>query len=210
MRNRLLIVTAAALWLAGCGSNTAKKTEEAKAEPAPQVYKVTFATSKGNYVVEVHRDWAPIGADRFYELVKDKYYDDARFFRVLRGFIVQFGLARDPEVSAKWRSMALVDDPPKQTNARGTITYAKAGPNTRTTQVFINLGDNRRLDADGFAPFGLVTEGMDVVDSLYSGYGEGEPQGVGPSQQKIEMRGNEYLRDSFPRLDYIRTARIVE
>lgn len=194
--------------LAGCGSNNTEPGA-AKMEKSPDEYRVKFETSKGDCVIEVHRDWAPFGADRFYELVKSGFFDDARFFRVLKGFVVQFGLNKDPAVSAKWRAMQLVDDPVKESNRRGAVTYARSGPNTRTTQVFINLEDNRRLDADGFAPFGRVVEGMDVVESLYGGYGEGAPQGAGPDQHTIEARGNAYLTDHYPRLDYIKTARIV-
>lgn len=129
---------------------------------------------------------------------------------MLKGFVAQFGINKTPSVSARWRTMQLVDDPVKESNQRGTITYAISGPNTRTTQVFINLADNRRLDANGFAPFGKVVEGMDVVDSLYLGYGDGAPQGAGPDQNAIETRGNEYLNDHYPRLDYIKTATIAK
>jgi peptidyl-prolyl cis-trans isomerase A (cyclophilin A) len=196
--------------MAGCGSTTTeKKAAEVKSEPAPAVYAVKFDTSKGPFVVEVHRDWAPFGADRFYELVKSGFYDDARFFRVLKGFVVQWGINKDPEVSAKWRNLFIVDDPVKQSNARGTITFATGGPNTRTTQVFINLADNSRLDGSGFAPFGRVVDGMDVVDQLYGGYGEGQPQGAGPAQNLIEARGNSYLTEHYPNLDYIKTAKVL-
>jgi peptidyl-prolyl cis-trans isomerase A (cyclophilin A) len=203
-----MLLAMAGLLAAGCGSNKTA-SEEPKIEKAPDVFRVKFETSKGGFVVEVHRDWAPFGADRFYELVKTQFFDEARFFRVLKGFVVQFGLNKDPAVSARWRTMSLVDDPVKESNRRGTITYAMSGANTRTTQMFINLDDNRRLDGDGFAPFGRVVDGMDVVDSLYSGYGEGAPQGAGPDQQMIQTRGNAYLSDHYPRLDYIKTARIV-
>lgn len=209
MRNRLILVAAAALLAAGCGSKTTERAPEVKTEKAPDVYRVKFETSKGAFVVEVQRAWAPFGADRFYELVKAKFYDEARFFRVLRGFVVQWGINKDPETSAKWRRMEIVDDPVKESNRRGTITFATGGPNTRTTQVFINLADNRRLDGTGFAPFGKVVEGMDVVDSLYAGYGEGSPQGGGPDQQMVESRGNAYLTEHYPRLDYIKTAAIA-
>ena len=213
MRNRLSVLVMAGLIAVGCGSKAPEAAKEApvqKVEKVPDVYQVKFETSKGGFVVEVHRDWAPFGADRFYELVQSHFFDEARFFRVLKGFVVQFGLNKDPAVSAKWRTMQLVDDPVKESNRRGTITYATGGPNTRTTQVFINLADNRRLDADGFAPFGKVVEGMDVVDSLYGGYGEGAPNGAGPDQQSIETRGNAYLTDHYPKLDNIKTAVIVK
>src|SRR4051812_32044824 len=146
-------------------------------EKAPALYKVKLDTSKGAVVIEVHRDWAPNGADRFYNLVKNGFYDDARFFRVISNFMVQFGLNADPKLSAVWRSANIPDDPVKQSNKRGYITFATAGPNTRTTQVFINFADNAPLDRQGFAPFGQVTTGMDVVDKLYAGYWEGAPGG---------------------------------
>ena len=209
MQNRINVLILSALVLASC-SKAPEPARETKIEKAPVQYQVKFETSKGPFVVEVHREWAPFGADRFYELVQSHFFDDARFFRVLKGFVVQFGIHKAPSVSARWRAMNLVDDPVKESNRRGTITYAMAGPNTRTTQVFINLADNRRLDADGFAPFGKVTDGMDIVDSLYAGYGEGAPQGAGPDQNAIETRGNEYLDDHYPRLDYIKTATIVK
>ncbi len=205
MRNRLFILAGAALMAAGCGS----KTTEVATDQAPDNFKVKFETSKGNFVVELHRDWAPIGVDRFYTLVRSHYFDEARFFRVLTGFVVQFGLNKDPAVTAKWKSMEMPDDPVKQSNARGTLTYAKRGPNTRTTQLFINLGDNRRLDQDGFAAFGAITEGMDVVDALYAGYGEGAPRGAGPDQQAIQEQGNAYLTSQFPKLDFVKTAVIA-
>src|SRR5215469_4702291 len=151
-------------------------------EQAPATYKVKFDTSKGPFVVEVHRDWAPLGADRFYNLVKNGFYDNARFFRVISGFMVQFGINADPAISARWRSARINDDPVKKSNSRGMMTFATAGPNTRTTQVFINYANNAALDGQGFAPFGQVVSGMNVVDALYSGYGEGAPSGAGPEQ----------------------------
>jgi peptidyl-prolyl cis-trans isomerase A (cyclophilin A) len=191
-----------ALVFAGCS----KESQEPK--ESPEAYKVRFATTKGDFVVSVTRSWAPLGADRFYTLVTSGFYDGARFFRVLPGFVVQFGIAGDPVVSAKWHNANLRDDPVTQTNRRGTITYATGGPNTRTTQVFINLADNARLDSDGFSPFGDVTQGMDVVGQLYSGYGEGEPRGAGPSQDRAEAEGNVYFERGFPKLDYIKKATI--
>ena len=177
-------------------------------EPAPATYKVHFDTTKGAFVVEVHRDWAPNGADRFYNLVKNGFYDNARFFRVISGFMVQFGINGDPKISAVWREARIKDDPVRKTNARGAITFATAGPDTRTTQVFINYGDNSRLDGQGFAPFGIVTSGMDVVDKLYNGYGEGAPSGQGPAQERIQSQGNAYLTSQFAKLDYIKKASI--
>ncbi len=176
---------------------------------APAAYKVKFDTSKGPFVIEIHRDWAPLGADRFYNLVKNGFYNDARFFRVITGFMVQFGINADPRLAAVWRDAAINDDPVRKSNARGMITFATRGPNTRTTQVFINYGNNARLDTGGFAPFGQVVSGMDVVDALYSGYGEGAPRGSGPEQSRLQSEGNAYLNKEFPKLDYIKTATIV-
>jgi peptidyl-prolyl cis-trans isomerase A (cyclophilin A) len=178
-------------------------------EKAPATYKVKFDTSKGSFVVEVHRDWAPNGADRFYNLVKNGFYNDARFFRVISGFMVQFGINGDPQISKVWRDANIKDDPVKASNKRGMITFATAGPDTRTTQVFINFGDNAGLDDQGFAPFGQVISGMDAVDALYAEYGEGAPQGHGPNQGVVQSMGNAYLAKAFPKLDYIKTATIV-
>jgi peptidyl-prolyl cis-trans isomerase A (cyclophilin A) len=177
---------------------------------APAVYQAKFDTSKGPFVIEVHRDWAPQGADRFYNLVKNGFFDNARFFRVIEGFMVQFGINGDPKIAAVWRDADIKDDPVKQSNERGTITFATAGPNTRTTQVFINFADNAALDGQGFSPFGKVVSGMEVVDSLYGGYGEGAPNGNGPDQGRIQSQGNAYLEQDFPKLDFIKTATIAE
>lgn len=200
--------------LAGCSRGSQPEAGKgggpaAHAKPAPETYQVKFETSKGPFVVAVTRAWAPQGADRFYELAQAKFFDEGRFFRVLKGFVVQFGINKDPDVEAKWRDVYIPDDPVRQSNLRGTLTFATSGPNTRSNQLFINLADNARLDSRGFAPIGKVVEGMDVVDKLYAGYGEGEPQGEGPGQDKIEARGNEYLKADFPRLDFINTVRIV-
>jgi peptidyl-prolyl cis-trans isomerase A (cyclophilin A) len=177
-------------------------------EKAPAVYKAKFDTSKGVFVVEVHRDWAPNGADRFYNLVKNGFYNDARFFRVISGFMVQFGISGDPKISAVWREANIKDDPVKESNQPGYITFATAGPNTRTTQVFINFGDNAGLDGQGFSPFGKIISGMEVVNALFSGYGEGAPRGDGPDQGQVQQQGNAYLAKDFPKLDFIRTATI--
>ena len=177
-------------------------------EQAPPVYKAKFDTTKGAFVIEVHRDWAPNGADRFYNLVKNGFYDNVRFFRVITGFMVQFGIHGDPKVSAPWREAQLKDDPVKQSNKRGYITYAMAGPNTRTSQVFINFGDNGSLDSQGFSPFGRVVTGMEVVDKLNAEYGEGAPRGRGPDQSRMQMEGNAYLTKDFARLDYVKKATI--
>jgi len=179
-------------------------------EQAPPVYKVNVETSKGPFVLEIHRDWAPVGADRFYNLVKSGFYDNDRFFRVISGFMVQFGINGDPKISAVWREANIKDDPVRQSNSRGMITFATAGPNTRTTQVFINFADNGALDRMGFAPFGRVVSGMNVVDALYNGYGEGAPRGNGPDQGRIQTQGNAYLTHDFGKLDYIKKATIAK
>lgn len=185
------------------------KTPAALTEKAPATYKVKFDTSKGAITMTVHRDWAPNGADRLYNLVKAGFYDDVRFFRVIPNFMAQFGIHGTPSVMAAWRPAQIKDDPVKQSNLRGFVTFATAGPNTRTTQLFINFKDNANLDRMGFAPVGEVTTGMDVVDKLYDGYGEGAPRGKGPDQSAMQMEGNTYLNKSFPKLDYIKTATIV-
>ena len=171
---------------------------------APAMYKAKFDTSAGVFVIQVHRDWAPLGADRFYNLVSNGFYDDVRFFRVLDGFMAQFGMHGNPGIQAAWRNQQLKDDPVKQTNKRGYVSFATAGPNTRTTQVFINFEDNAALDKQGFAPFGEVVEGMAVVDKLYSGYGRNNV----PDQGRITAEGNAYLMKSYPKLDYIKKATI--
>jgi peptidyl-prolyl cis-trans isomerase A (cyclophilin A) len=177
-------------------------------EQAPAAYKARFDTSKGVFVVQVNRAWAPQGADRFYNLVKNGFYDNVRFFRVISGFMVQFGINGDPALSAKWREARIQDDKVVQSNKRGFITYAMAGPNTRTSQVFINFADNANLDSMGFAPFGQVIQGMDVVDKLYAEYGEGAPRGRGPDQGRIQTEGNAYLNKDFPRMDFVKKATI--
>ena len=177
-------------------------------ETAPASYKARFDTSKGVFVIEVQRDWAPNGADRFYNLVKNGFYDNVRFFRVISGFMVQFGISGDPKISAPWRDARIADDPVKQSNKRGFITYAMAGPNTRTSQVFINFGDNASLDSQGFSPFGRVVTGMNVVDALNAEYGEGAPRGRGPDQGRVQMEGNAYLARDFGKLDFVKKATI--
>jgi peptidyl-prolyl cis-trans isomerase A (cyclophilin A) len=183
----------ALLALAGCSGDAAT---------APAEFKVKFETSKGAFVVEVHREWAPNGADRFYELVKSNFYNEARFFRVVPGFVVQWGIPKDPTVAEKWRKNHIQDDPVAHDNELGAITFASSGANSRTTQVFINLADNARLNPMGFAPFGKVIEGMDVVQSIYSGYGQT------PDQNQIQKQGNAYLQGRFPELDYIKSTQI--
>jgi len=202
-RALIFILLAFLLTLLGCSSGS-QTSENAQPVTAPNEFKVKFDTSKGPFIVEVHRDWAPYGVDRFYELVKSGFYDDARFFRVVPGFVVQWGMHRDPRVSAQWSQRNIPDDPVRQSNLPGYITYATRGPATRTTQLFINLGNNASLDSQGFAPFGKVTDGMDVVTSLYSGYGQT------PQQPLIEQQGNEYLKSQFPNLDYIKSTKIEQ
>jgi peptidyl-prolyl cis-trans isomerase A (cyclophilin A) len=154
----------------------------------------------------VHRAWAPLGADRFYNLVRSGFYDGTRFFRVLPGFMAQFGIHGDTAVTAAWRERRIADDPVRRTNLRGMVTFATAGPGTRTTQIFINYGSNDRLDGMGFAPFGEVVQGMDVVDQLYGAYGEGAPRGRGPDQYRLNLEGERYLARQFPKLDKINKA----
>jgi peptidyl-prolyl cis-trans isomerase A (cyclophilin A) len=172
---------------------------------APALYRARFTTTKGAFVVTVHRAWAPRGADRFYALVRARFYDGQRLFRVVPGFVVQWGISGSPKVSRRWQDAVIPDDPVRHSNTRGTITYATAGPNTRTTQVFVNLGDNASLDGQGFAPFGTVTSGMRVLGRLYHGYGDA-PTGA---QGQMAALGESFLRRRYPRLDRILRARIV-
>lgn len=214
MTRRILLLTT--VLLAGCSRSTEKSAAEAPRAEAPRadapkpeatkpeagVWRARFDTSKGPFVVEVHPEWAPIGAKRFRELIDDRYYDGARFFRVVPNFVVQFGIAASPAKTKKW-DKRIDDDPVRQTNRAGSLAFATMGPNTRTAQVFINLASNLSLDAQGFAPFALVVEGMDVVRNLHAGYGEQ------PDQQMIERQGNAYLTGKYPKLDYIRTATLL-
>ncbi len=178
---------------------------------APETFKVKLETTKGDVVVEVTRAWAPHGADRFYNLVKIGYYDNVAFFRVISGFMAQVGIHGDPKVNAVWRSASIPDDPVVKSNTRGMVTFAmSSAPNSRTTQIFFNYSDrNSQLDAMRFAPFGKVVQGMEVLDALYSGYGEGAPQGRGPSQQRAQMEGNAYLARDFAQLDSIKKATVL-
>jgi len=174
---------------------------------APDKYYAVFNTTKGRFVIEVTRKWAPIGADHFYNLIKSGYYDGAKFFRVVPGFVVQWGLAADPKATANWRK-TLKDEPVVASNMRGYVTYAKTGrPNSRTTQVYINLQDNNRLDSMGFAPFGKVVSGLDVVEEFFAGYNGKTPRDM---QQRIENEGNEYLGKDFPKLDGIKKATVTK
>ena len=170
---------------------------------APAEFKVSFSTTCGDFVVQVHRDWAPLGADRFYNLVRNGFFTNASFFRVIPNFVAQFGLSANPAVSKAWRDARIQDDPVKQSNKRGTLVFAMAGPNTRTTQFFINFRDNARLDGMGFAPFGEVVQGIENVDKIYPGYGEQ------PQQDLITEQGDAYLAKNFRELDKIKLARVV-
>ena len=222
MKSKGLEVFAAALLLAGCSKEPepslppvqpveAPKPVESADPKAPDKFRARFVTSKGEFIIEVNREWSPRGADRFYTLVKSGFFDDVRFFRVVQGFMAQFGLSGDPAVSEKWREATLPDDPVKQSNTRGMVTYAKTdAPNSRTTQIFINYGNNSWLDRDGFSPFGKVVEGMEVGDALHSGYGDAAPRGRGPDQGRIQKEGNAYLAREFDQLDFVKTARILE
>ena len=184
-------------------------TSAAMNEPAPAAFKVLFETTEGDFVVEVSTALAPLGARRFYNLVRNGYYDGVRFFRVVPGFVVQFGIHGEPAVAAAWRQAAIPDDPRQASNQRGSVTFATSGANTRTVQVFVNLSDNSRLDGMGFAPFGRVSGGMDVVDRFYAEFGEGPPRGRGPEQARIQTEGEVYLQRDFPQLDRVIRARIL-
>jgi cyclophilin family peptidyl-prolyl cis-trans isomerase len=177
---------------------------------APDHYQVKFVTTRGEFTVNVTRAWAPIGADRFYNLVRHHYYDNGSFFRVISDFVAQFGISAYPAVSAAWKDANIKDDPVTQSNKKGSLTFATAGPNTRTTQLFINLKDNTRLDSMGFAPFAVVDgDGMSIVEQLYQGYGEGAPGGAGPDQDQIQVKGKPYLDKGWPKLDSIKTATLI-
>lgn len=235
-RTRRLLLTVAATLIAACSGDTAERgrtdgeesadgadagvanravlldpDQPAWSEPAPDTFEVELETTKGTFAVEVVRAWAPFGADRFYHLVRHGYYDDVRFHRVVPGFITQWGVSGDPELDAVWYDHGMPDDTVVASNVRGAIAYAFTEPGTRTTQVYINMVDNVRLDAGGFAPFGRVVRGMDsVVDSLYSGYGEESGGGVrNGDQSRIVAEGNAYLDAAWPRLDRLIRARVV-
>jgi len=195
---------------AASDSPLAHPTTEALAQHAPDTVRVRFETSKGPFVIEAYRAWAPNGVDRFYQLAKMGFFDNVRFFRVINGFMAQFGLHGDPGVVAAWQDRAIPDDQVMHHNERGTVTFAaKGSPNSRGTQLFINYRDNSNLDGMGFAPIGVVTQGMNVVDSLYSGYGEGAPDGQGPDQFRAQREGNAYLQRDFPKLDYVVKATLL-
>ncbi len=208
MTRRQAIIASLSAVLVSCGKAVKKSV---KMEPAPPQYKVKLQTTKGDVIILVHRDWSPLGADHFAELVKMGYYDNNAFFRALKGFVVQWGMNGDPAVNKSWSEITIKDDPPKVSNKTGSVVFAKTGePNSRTTQVFINIGDNSAsLDSQGFTPFGEVVQGLDVVMSLYMGYGDAAPQGGGPSQAAIADIGNPYLEEHFPKLDYVKKASLL-
>lgn len=208
-----ILVVAFAAGVAGCGGGgggvTTHPVPQALLHPsslnktAPATFAAKFTTTKGSFVVTVTRSWAPSGADRFYNLVRNHYYDDQPIFRVVPGFVVQWGISGYPSVAQKWQNATIKDDPVKQSNTKGTITFATAGPGTRTTQVFVNLIDNGSLDGQGFAPFGTVTKGFSVFSQLYSGYGDNFDQGA------LTQKGASWVRSNFPKLDWINTARLL-
>ena len=215
MLNRAIVAALFALLSACSGAKEEAKQAEAPkpAAPPPAEYKVRFETTKGPFVIEVKREWAPRGTDHFYELVSSRFYDGTRFHRVIRGFVAQFGINGNPKTNSIWSATYIPDEspaPPKRLkNKKGTITFAVRGPNTRATQVFVNLRDNLDLDKSGFLPFGRVMEGMDVVERLYYSYGELMPRGSGPDPEKSEMLGETYFARTFPRLDKIEKAVVV-
>jgi len=206
MSRRAWAVLALSLLLASCGTK-----KSGKMGPGPAQYKVQLRTTKGDVVLLVHRDWSPLGADHFYELTNMRFYDNNAFFRALRGFVVQWGVNGDPAVNKSWSEITMKDDPPKVSNKIGTVVFAKTGePNSRTTQLFINLADNSSsLDAQGFTPFAEVIQGMENVMKIYTEYGEIAPNGTGPNPAAIADIGNPYLEEHFPKLDYIKTARVI-
>lgn len=216
--SRTFLLLTAALFVSACAAGSDGQNAAVLLQPSdtvfqatpPDTFRVEFTTSEGPFTVEVYRDWAPEGAERFYNLVRAGYYDGNYFFRVIPGFMAQFGLHGDPAVNEAWSEQNIPDDPVAHSNERGTITFATRGPNTRTTQLFINFSNNQQLDGMGFAPFGRVVDGMPIVDRLHGGYGEGAPAGRGPDQMQIRGEGNDYLTREFPELDYITSARVVE
>lgn len=205
-RGRGVTRSVAALCACAVALSTAACQKEPEKILVPDVFRVKFQTSQGDFVVEATKAWAPRGVDRFHELVQIRYFDEGRFFRVIPGFIAQFGVNKDYDVHDKWRKFFIVDDPPKEKNVRGTLAFAQSGPNTRATEIFINLGDNAKLDAEGFVPFAKVVEGMDVADKFYAGYGELRPEGKEIDPGRLEEGTNAYLIPHFPKMDYIKRA----
>ena len=197
-RRRILITAASALLLTAC-----QKSDKVA---VPDVFRVKFTTTQGDFVVEATRAWAPRGVDRFHELVNMRYFDENRFFRVVPGFVAQFGVHKDYDVHNRWRKYSILDDPPREKNLRGTLAFAQSDPNTRATEIFINLADNAALDAQNFVPFAKLVSGMDVVDKFYSGYGEMMPDGKYIDPNRVENGTNAYLEPHFPKLDYIKRA----
>ena len=179
-------------------------------ETAPDTYQTEFITTKGRFVIQVTRAWAPNAADRFYNLVKNGYYDNCRFFRVLPGYAVQWGIHGDPKINAVLSKATILDDPVKQSNRKGYVSFVYTGPNSRTAQLFINLRDNVSLDAQGYAPFGMLIKGTNIPNEFFAGYLDAPPMGQGPDQDRIHFEGNAYLSKFFPKLDYIKSAVIVE
>ncbi len=217
MTKRLVLYVVMSLFLGGYflvagGKNPALLDPSLATDKAPEEFRVKVETTKGDFTIRVVRKWSPLGADRFYNLVKIGYFEEVAFYRVIDGFMAQFGFSNDPKVSGKWGEHTFKDDPSRvHSNAPGTISFASRGRHTRSTHLFINTVDNKRLDYMGFTPFGEVEgDGLEVVKKLYSGYGEGAPGGSGPSQGKIGEEGNAYLAKSFPDLDYIKKMVIIE
>ena len=211
----LVACAAAALAVAACShrSPLLEPTPEELLTPAPDSFRVEFRTTRGPFLVVAHRDWAPFGVDRFYFLVSNGYYDDTYFFRVVQGSLAQWGISGKPALNAAWRNRRIADDPVMRSNQRGMIAFARSGPQSRTVQLYVNERDNARLDTlggIGFPPIAQVIQGMGVIDSLYAGYGQGQPRGTGPSQDSIETEGNAYLKRKYPLLDRILTATVTE
>jgi len=208
MKAYLLPLLVLSIMFTSCSSTEKATTGSGPVDPSkwtkqsPASYKARFETTAGPFTVEVQREWSPLGADRFFNLVQSGYFNGARFFRVVPGFVVQFGLNADPGITAAWKSLNLQDDPVRRSNGRGFLSFATSGPSTRTTQLFINLGDNVRLDQMGFSPFGLVTEGMEAVDKITAEYAES------PQQPEIEQKGEAYLQQNFPKLDKVTKASV--
>ncbi len=217
MRVSAQAAVCAVLLVVGCGGGRAPEPNPVLLQPtdttfraqAPDTFRVRFTTTEGEFTIEVYRAWAPLGADRFYNLVRAGFYDGNRFFRVVPGFVAQFGLHGDPAVNDAWEAHPIPDDPIRHSNRRGTLAFAMKGPGTRTTQVFLNYRDNEMLDFSGFAPIGRVVDGMMIVDRLYGGYGETAPTGRGPDEVRLRLEGESYMRHEWPELDMILRAELV-
>lgn len=216
---RLVLIAVATIGVSSCSSfpfGGCKQETPSASALVPDSFVVAFETSRGRFDLMARKGWAPIGVGRFYELVQSRHFDDARFFRVIKGFAAQFGLSGDPKVNDAWKRRCIADEPVHHANTRGSLSYGSGGPGTRSVQLFINLADNKSLDASGFAPIGEVVSGMSVVDSLYSGYGDAAPRSgpqyglEGPTQDSIMLQGTAYLLRGWPKLDYIKTARVAQ